>query len=69
MTLKQKSFTRKVLIYIALIIMAVAALFPILFCLSASLRTQVSEHVSVLDQIPDTHCRYSRELCDHFYKT
>jgi len=40
MTLKQKSFTRKILIYIALIIMAVAALFPILFCLSASLRTQ-----------------------------
>ena len=35
-----EAFTRKVLIYIALIIMAVAALFPILFCLSASLRTQ-----------------------------
>ncbi len=40
MTLKQKASIRKILIYIALIIMTIASLFPILFCLSASLRTQ-----------------------------
>ncbi len=40
MTLRQKAVTRKVLIYLILIMMVVASLFPILFCLSASLRTQ-----------------------------
>ena len=40
MTLKQKKVTKKVLIYIVLIIMTIASLFPILFCLTASLRTQ-----------------------------
>lgn len=40
MTRKQKRITKKVVIYIVLVIMTIASLFPIFFCLSASLRTQ-----------------------------
>lgn len=40
MTFKQKRITKKVFIYIVLAIMTFASLFPILFGLSASLRTQ-----------------------------
>lgn len=40
MTLRQKRITKKVIIYIVLVIMTIASLFPIFFCLSASLRTQ-----------------------------
>lgn len=40
MTLRQKRITKKVVIYIVLVIMTIASLFPIFFCLSASLRTQ-----------------------------
>ena len=40
MTLKQKRITKKLAIYIALVVMTVVSLFPVIFCLSASLRTQ-----------------------------
>ena len=40
MTLKQKRISKKIIIYIVLVIMAIVSLFPIFFCLSASLRTQ-----------------------------
>ena len=40
MTIKQKKVVSKVAIYIVLIVMVIVSLFPILFCLSASLRTQ-----------------------------
>ena len=40
MTLKQKRITKKLAIYIALVVMTVVTLFPVIFCLSASLRTQ-----------------------------
>lgn len=40
MTLKQKRITKKLVIYIALVVMTVVSLFPVIFCLSASLRTQ-----------------------------
>lgn len=40
MTRKQKRLISKVILYIVLFIMVVVSLFPILFCLSASLRTQ-----------------------------
>ena len=40
MSLKQKRITKKLAIYIALVVMTVVSLFPVIFCLSASLRTQ-----------------------------
>lgn len=40
MTLKQKRITKKLAIYIVLVVMTVVSLFPVIFCLSASLRTQ-----------------------------
>lgn len=40
MTIRQKRITKKVMIYIVLGIMTIVSLFPIFFCLSASLRTQ-----------------------------
>lgn len=40
MTLKQKRITKKLAIYIVLVFMTVVSLFPVIFCLSASLRTQ-----------------------------
>lgn len=40
MTIQQKSTVKKIILYFALVIMAVVSLFPIFFCLSASLRTQ-----------------------------
>lgn len=40
MTLRQKEITKKIIIYIVLIVMAIASLFPIFFCFSASVRTQ-----------------------------
>ncbi len=40
MTPKQKKMVGNILIYIVLILLVIFALFPILFCLSASLRTQ-----------------------------
>lgn len=40
MTFKQKKIIKKLVIYIVLIIMTIISLFPVAFCLSASLRTQ-----------------------------
>lgn len=40
MTLKQKRITKKAAVYFVLAVMTVVSLFPIFFCLSASLRTQ-----------------------------
>lgn len=40
MTMKRKGMISKVVLYIILLIMVVVSLFPIAFCLSASLRTQ-----------------------------
>lgn len=40
MTIRQKGIVSKILIYIVLIVMVIVSLFPIIFCLSASLRTQ-----------------------------
>jgi ABC-type glycerol-3-phosphate transport system permease component len=40
MTRKQKKLTAKIVIYIVLLVMVFVSLFPILFCLTASLRTQ-----------------------------
>lgn len=40
MTMKRKGMISKVVLYIILLVMVVVSLFPIAFCLSASLRTQ-----------------------------
>ena len=40
MTIKEKSVISKIVLYVVLFIMVVVSLFPIVYCLSASLRTQ-----------------------------
>jgi len=40
MNVRRKARTNKILLYGVLVIMSIVALFPILFCISASLRTQ-----------------------------
>ena len=37
---KRRAIVKKIILYIVLILMVIASLFPIIFCLSASLRTQ-----------------------------
>ena len=72
MTRKQKRITKKVVIYIVLVIMTIASLFPIFFCLSASLRTQEDLFRNMFpfyDKVFDSYCGYRGKLQHTFLQS